>query len=520
MSDPALTSYEQIPYESAPILGAHPDNMASLATLFGMEPPALEGCRVLELGCATGGNLVAIADSLPGSQSVGVDLSPSQIAAGQKLCAALALKNVELRAGSILEVGSDWGQFDYIICHGVYSWVPAEVQEQILTICARNLAPNGVAYVSYNVYPGWHIAGMIRDMVSFHGRRYADPHDRINQVRKFLDFLTGLVKADPGNTLYYNLLANQVEDLRDSGDSYVFHEYLEDVNQPVYFHEFARRAAEKGLQFVTEAQISAMAGNLPADVKDTLHGWSDDYVEYEQYLDFVRNRRFRKSLLCHADVKLNRVPGPEVVRKFRFTAQAQPLRPTLDPAPDGSEQFRTRKGLTFTTNSPWIRTAAHLMWAAAPCSVPYAELERQVAAALPEGLDADSKALEVTLLRGVLSGLFEVHLFEPKFVTELSLRPTVSPLARVACTRLSWVTNRRHRMFELDGLHKQLIPLMDGSRDREALIETIAARVRDGMPLLDENDQPVRDPDEVRRVVGRGVDQVLERLAKSALLVA
>src|SRR5262249_10131973 len=157
-------------------------------------------------------------------------------------------------------------------------------RDHILTICSRNLAPNGVAYVSYNVYPGWHIAGMIRDMVNFHGRRYPDPQDRVGQVRKFLDFLTGLVKADPGNTLYYNLLAHQVEDLRDSGDSYIFHEYLEDVNQPVYFYEFAGRAADNGLQFLTEATISAMAGNLPAAVKETLHGWSDDLVEYEQYL--------------------------------------------------------------------------------------------------------------------------------------------------------------------------------------------------------------------------------------------
>src|SRR5262249_22657239 len=241
---------------------------------------------------------------------------------------------------------------------------------------------------------------------------------------------------------------------------------------------------------------------------------------YEQYLDFVRNRRFRKTLLCHSDVKLDREPGPEIVRKFRFTTQAHPLRPTLDPALGAAEQFRTAKGLTFTTNNPWARTAAHLLSAAAPASVPYADLQQQVAAGLPDGITYDEERLRATLLQGTISSLFECHVFEPAFVTEVSARPTVSALARESAGRLSWVINRRHRMFEMDGLHKQLIGLMDGTRDREALIDVLAARVHEGMPLFDESNQPVREPDDVRKTVARGVDNAIRKLAKSALLVA
>src|SRR5262249_40877864 len=138
----------------------------------------------------------------------------------------LGLKNVELRAGSILDIGPDWGTFDYILCHGVYSWVPPAVQDHILTVCSRNLSPDGVAYVSYNVYPGWHISGLIRDMVNYHGLRFPDPRERVAQVRGFLDFLTGLVQRDPEYALYHAILAKQVEELREAGDSYFFHEYL------------------------------------------------------------------------------------------------------------------------------------------------------------------------------------------------------------------------------------------------------------------------------------------------------
>src|SRR6516162_3678009 len=197
MSDPTLVSYEQVPYESFAVPASHPDNLASQATLFGLNPPPPQTARILELGCGTGANLIAIADSLPGARCVGLDLSPSHVAVGREQVRALGLTNVELRSGSILDVGPVWGTFDYILCHGVYSWVPPPVQDHLLTICARNLAPDGVAYVSYNVYPGWHISGLIRDMVNYHGRRFLDPRERVDQVRAFLDFLTGLVERDP-----------------------------------------------------------------------------------------------------------------------------------------------------------------------------------------------------------------------------------------------------------------------------------------------------------------------------------
>ena len=98
-------------------------------------------CRVLELGCTDGGNLLPMAATLPRSSFLGIDLSGRQIAAGQKMIERLGLENVELRQMDIADVGEDFGTFDYIICHGVYSWVPPPVQDKILEICARRLAP-------------------------------------------------------------------------------------------------------------------------------------------------------------------------------------------------------------------------------------------------------------------------------------------------------------------------------------------------------------------------------------------
>lgn len=150
MSEALRRSYDQLPYDSQFFTSSHPDRMAVMAILHGMTPPDVGSCRVLELGCSNGGNLLGMAQSLPGAQFVGIDLSPLQIANGRAIVAGVGLSNVTLEEASILDVDDAFGTFDYIICHGVYSWVPEEVRRKIFAIFARNLAPNGVAYVSYN----------------------------------------------------------------------------------------------------------------------------------------------------------------------------------------------------------------------------------------------------------------------------------------------------------------------------------------------------------------------------------
>src|SRR5262245_39050357 len=148
-------SYDEVPYASHPFAQTHPDRLATIATLFGMRPQAVEQCRVLELGCAAGGNLIPMAVTYPESHFVGVDLSGREIAEGQRAIETLRLKNIQLAQRDIRDLGDELGRFDYVICHGVYSWVSADVRDKILDLCARLLAPQGVAYVSYNTYPGW-----------------------------------------------------------------------------------------------------------------------------------------------------------------------------------------------------------------------------------------------------------------------------------------------------------------------------------------------------------------------------
>ena len=172
------TSYEELPYASQAFAETHPDHLASLARLYGLTPPPVERCRVLELGCAAGGNLIPMAVSLPGSHCVGVDLSRRQIAEGQATVAALGLRNVSLEVLSLADIGSSFGKFDFIVAHGIYSWVEEALREKILAICSQNLSPDGIAVVSYNTHPGWRARSMVREMMAYHIRREVDPEMR------------------------------------------------------------------------------------------------------------------------------------------------------------------------------------------------------------------------------------------------------------------------------------------------------------------------------------------------------
>ena len=564
------TSYDEVPYESNPFPWTHPDQLAVVATLFGMQPPAPDRYRVLELGCASGGNLIPMALDLPASRFTGIDLSPRQIGDGRKVIEALGLTNIELQAMSILDVNRDFGTFDYIICHGVYSWVPREVQEKILAICAENLAPNGVAYVSYNTYPGWHLRGMIRDMMLYHARRFADPAVRVQQARALINFLAQSVRgggaADPerlaGEIEYFRsatdsqlyareatrlrklldqlrqhlghesayavLLKTELDYLRKKEFAYLFHEYLEEVNEPVYFYQFAERAAARGLQYLGEVQISAMvAGNFGAEIEQTLRQISTDLIHMEQYMDFLRNRMFRRSLLCHQGIPITHTLYPDTVRRLHVSSSAQPVTPAVDLRTNAPAEFRGRDGVPLTTREPLMKAALAHLAAVYPQSVAFDELRQ----AARSRLDSDPAAQVFTMDRDVqilgtgilncctLSSAVGLHVLPRRCAAVPGERPVASPLARLQAERGRRVTNLRHESVELDEFARQVVRHLDGTRDRQALLEVVVDLVGKTRLTVHEDNQPVTDPARLRVILTQVLDQTLPRLAKYALLV-
>ena len=275
-----------------------------------------------------------------------------------------------------------FGLFDYIICHGVYSWVPPEVQDKILDVCQRHLAPNGVAYISYNTYPGWYMRAAARDLMVFHTRRFDNPDEKVRQGRAILAyFVETMPKAD---STYHRVLKEELDILVDQRDTYVFHEHLEMTNTAFYFHEFAARAAAKGLQYLGEAAYQTNLNEYSADFRATLHTLSPDRVHLEQYLDFATNRMFRRTLLCHAGFRVAAKPLAERLMNCGLTALARPTTENPNVASTEVVEFRTDEGFSASTNVPLIKAALLALFEAWPRCVPFEELWNLTCAKLPE----------------------------------------------------------------------------------------------------------------------------------------
>jgi methyltransferase-like protein/SAM-dependent methyltransferase len=520
----ALTSYDEVPYKSYPYPQTRPQRLATIASLFGMKPAPVDNCRVLELGCSSGGNLIPLADRYPNSRFVGIDSSTRQIADGDQLAKRLGLPNIRLEHRDIMEVDQEFGEFDYIISHGVYSWVPPQVQKKILSICRLNLAPNGVAYVSYNTNPGWHMRGAIRDMMCYRARLFRKPADRVRNARGLIDFLAQAVPAE--DNAYGLLLRNELNLLREKEDHYLFHEHLEEVNEALYFHQFVERAEYAGLQYLGEADFSVMSvQNFSPQIETVLRSFAGDIIETEQYMDFVRNRMFRQTLLVHQDVSLDRSLPPERILGMYVASSAKP-EGLVDVRSSAQAVFRGPHAVT-TTTEPLVKAAMlHLseIW---PQHVPFSELlsiARSRLSTDPVVVDAahvtsDARRLAEPLLRCYATAQVELSVAPSGFSLIVPESPLASRLARQQAETSNHVTNLRHESITLSDLQRHVLRYLDGEHDRARLLEQMADLVRAGSLVVREEGHRVEDPQRVKAILEKPLQAALSQLARNALLV-
>lgn len=405
-----MDAYRVMPYESALYPLTHPDVLATTAALVGLRPAHPARCRLLDVGCADATNLLAMAAYLPGGDFVGIDAAENQIATGEALRREAGLDNVRLLSADLTDL-PDLGTFDYIVVHGVYSWVPEPVRRALLGLCRRLLRPHGVAYVSYNVLPGWHTHRIVRDLMRFHTSGISDPAQKLAQARAIVRFAAQAT----GDSLYTEHAAF----LDQQPDDYVYHDHLAGVNRAFSLHDFIQRAEAAGLQYVGDAELHRSLGlNLPDQTRVMLHHLTDDPVAAEQYLDFLTDRSLRRSLLCRREVSLTRELDPAVLRTLRV---ALPLTETRT-LPDGRvAYFRPSAPEDMVlAQTPEQHALLERLRAAWPRAVPMASLT-----------EAGRELMVACALRGFAA----LRTWEVPVVTTLSERPVVAPLVRALARR-------------------------------------------------------------------------------------
>jgi hypothetical protein len=460
--------YDQVHYETFPRPQTHPDRLAAVARLFGMEAAPIASCRVLEIGCCDGGNLIPMAYYLPGGCFTGIDLAGKPIARGRATVDELELGNLALQAADLRDIGPEYGEFDYIIAHGIYSWVPADVRERLMAVLGERLAARGVAYISYNVLPGRYILQMLREMMRYHTRSVADAPTSIDQARGFLQFLRNGRQASP---TWQALVEEEVKNLLEHGDGSLFHDDLAQINQPVYFHEFAAHAGRHGLQYLGEAEPHEMFD--PIDSLKPLGLPAGDIVEREQYLDFVKARRFRRTLLCREGIPLRRDVDLARMETFLFSSNQQ--------------------GPPVTIRESAVESVLRALGDAYPLPVEFAELIPYAGARAP--------------LREILFGLMQgamvnLHVYDFPCEETVTPQPVASRLVRYEAARGPQVTSACHTPVKLDEIARHLVVRLDGSRNQETIARELAAIP--GAP-------PIED-------IRRGLPGSLEWLARMALL--
>ncbi len=428
-----LTVYDRVPYPGHPFPQTHADRLATVATLFGLRPAPPDACRVLELGCGDGGNLVPMAYALPGSAFSGIDLSAAAIERARGLADVLELRNVRFECGDLAEAS---GEFDYVIAHGVYSWLAPEARDALLAACRSCLAPDGVAYVSYDVLPGGHLREITRQMLRWHLRDVEDPGERIAGARALLTAIAG---ARPEG----DEMRVAVERALRQGDAALFHDELAPHHEAVLFADFVAHAGAHRLRFLAEADAFEMdAGALPPELA------LGDTIEREQYLDFFKGRMFRQTLLCHAGADL-REGGLDVVSGMLASTPVRRV---------GEDEFRGPLGTTLRTDHEAVKAALVRLGEAWPAALPVASL-------------GDDPAVAETLRRAYAANLVHLHVWAPRLANTPSERPVATALARLQAAEGTLVTTLLHTSVEVgDELGLRLIRLLDGTRDRAALL--------------------------------------------------
>jgi methyltransferase-like protein len=368
---------------------------------------------------------------------------------------------------------------------------------------------------------------MIRDAIAFHDQPAQAIPERVARARELLKVLgDGARAAGSGHA---EILEKEIGRLTLLPDSYFLHEYMEEDNHPVYFRDFMARAAGTGLQFLAEARVRIMSFAKPAHVGDGSLPLPADLLDREELFDFIHARTFRRTLLCHDEVRLCRDPGPHSIGEMLIGGHAQPVASANDSPSSAVEEFREMgTESTLRTENPLVKAVLHALHDVGPRAVSLATLSRAIGARGSHSLasaaasrEPDPARLAEAVWACFLGSLVELYTHVPRFVVEVSERPIASPVARFQAaqgeTRLA---SLRHRDVELTPLPRLILMHLDGTRDRSALLALLEERLAQGELTFRQPGPTPPDPIQIRLHLAEMLENSLRALAKKAFLIA
>jgi SAM-dependent methyltransferase len=507
--------YDEVPYPAIVFPQTNPERLATVGRFFGMRTADPRKCRLLELGCGSGSNLLSMAHLFPESEFVGVDLSRVQIEDATNAMQDLHLQNISfIHADITCLIPKQLGSFDYIITHGLYSWVPEAVRKSILEIFSQCLSENGVGYISYNVYPGCYFRQMMWEAMRYHVSGIPlSPDKIIKEAKSFVSELADSAKAD---SPFGSILKEELQQLDNRPDSNIFHDELGEINQPFYFHEFMSKVGEHGFKFLAEASPEWLyTVNFDPQVQVRLRALEVNREKREQYIDFIRCTRFRNTLLCRKEVELLNEPTVESFKEFFIACPLKPESEKVDISESTPETFILPDGTELSVNQPLTKAVFVLLYSKWPHPARFGSLLDEIWETLD---DVDRmlfpEELKMTvryLIELFKAGILTLCSVPPSFTSVVSEYPSVTSFTRwqvkteskQLVTLIGGLVDRRRKLFQY------LIPLLDGTRNHATLIKEIK-----------EIAKSIPDPDEeLSGISPDSLNADLQALADLALLI-
>lgn len=516
--------YDAVPYQSFAYAASHPARMATIATLFGLKPASSGSCRVLEIGCASGGNLLPMAVALPNSRFVGLDYSSVQIEAAKVAQQQLALTNIEFIAEDIRHADAKTlGEYDYIIAHGIYSWLPPDAQAAMLALYRDCLAPGGIGYISYNTLPGWRMRGIVRDMMLFHAELFGDEAKKVEQAKALLDFVASAIPAE--SNAYGQYLASELALIRTVNDSYLRHDHLEEHNEPLYFRDFMARTNAVGLHYLGESDFPTMVGaGIAPEAYRRLQSEITDIARLEQYMDFLRNRSFRQTLLTKSGSAIQRNIVSGRLSTLHVAAKLLPSSDVRSVADSAFVSYSNSKGDGLSTGTPITKAALSILAEAYPATVPFSELTTKARDLLPPthrknvSVDIDATNLANDILVAFMApGLVHLQDTPQTAIAKAGEHPAGFAYARWQAKTINTLTNLRHETVLLDTAGQLMLTELDGTKDRSALATALHEHIVSGR-LCVQSDGETMDPDAAFGMLDKILDAILDNLAQNALI--
>ncbi len=443
------TAYDRVAYPTAIFAQSHPERLAILAKLAGLDPPDPSRARILEVGGGDCVSLLSLATAWPECEAHGFDLSETAIARGQAFASAAGLSHVSLVVEDILSAHRRYAarSFDYVIAHGVYAWVPPAVREAIMALMGHVLSDRGVGFVSYNCMPGGHIRLIMREMLLNEIGGIEDPDKKIAALR---DFLTDYAKPQEGDEALTTTLRHQAESMLQRPDAVLFHDELGDCYYPQLLGDVAAHGAQHGLLHLTDAGRNRHLDGFLDDNTEVPADPDDVILREEIRSDYRDLRYFRQTVFVRAEQQLDRR-----IDASRIAGMFVSSKMTVDD--DGGFVLREEKiALPDTQLADGIARACK----ASPQRIPVADF-----ATTPEHLRI--------VLQMFTEWYVNLHLEAAPFVAVPGANPETSPLVRAMMGMGEhMICTLDHSLLRIDQSElRALLMAADGSKTLAELAE-------------------------------------------------